>query len=61
MQRQDSLEMLDFPFYHNIDSIYPKIHNNLKTDQLKLDSTIDQLKLKRISLIYMYIFAAIFS
>ena len=56
MQRQDSLEMLDFPCYHNIDSIYPKIHNNLKTDQLKLDSTIDQLKLQRI----MYIFAAIF-
>ena len=58
MQRQDSLEMLDFPCYHNIDSIYPKIHNNLKTDQLKLDSTIDQLKLQRI--IYIYIFAAIF-
>ena len=58
MQRQDSLEMLDFPFYHNIDSIYPKIHNNLKTDQLKLDSTIDQLKLQR--MIYMHIFAAIF-
>ena len=55
MQRQDSLEMLDFPFYHNIDSIYPKIHNNLKTDQLKLDSTIDQFILRR-----RYIVAAIF-
>ena len=42
MQRQDSLEMLDFPCYHNIDSIHPKIHNNLKTDQLKVDSTIDR-------------------
>ena len=41
MQRQDSLEMLAFPCYHNIDSIHPKIHNNLKTDQLESVCTID--------------------
>ena len=41
MQQQDSLEMLDFPCYHNIDSIHSKIQNNLKTYQLKVDSTID--------------------
>ena len=48
MQRQDSLEMLDFPCYHNIDSIHPKIHNNLIIDHLELDSNIDQCILQRI-------------